>query len=171
MKKSIILIAAAALLSMTACQKENITPVNGSTATIDNPDTFSPRVKSAADLQNTAWIANINLGGLFTLQVDLTFDADSAHFTFPQDVAVYGFPYAVNGVNGMYTMEEMDGLNLAYDYTATTQTGNLVANDIDTTGTITPYNVPFSYSNQNDDITILLIDDDNDTLPLVFDRN
>ncbi|MBP3740685.1 MAG: hypothetical protein J6I41_06180 [Bacteroidales bacterium] len=188
MKKNIFALAAAVLmLGMTACQKEEIVTNDPVVIPGDNPG-FSGNalVKTAADLQNTDWTATFNLGDsadwaallaggldsaqvaeILTLQVDLAFGPDSAHFTFPQDVTVLGFGYEVNG---MYTMQEMDGLNLAYDYTAATHTGNLVANDIDATGALTTYNVPFTYSDQNDDITILLIDDANDTLPLVFVR-
>ena len=53
MKKSIILIAAAALLSMTACQKDDVTPVN------NGGENTSARVKSTADLHNTDWTYSV----------------------------------------------------------------------------------------------------------------
>lgn len=177
MKKNIILFAATALLlGMTACQKENITPVNGSTATIDNPDTFSPRVKSAADLRGTEWLYTFDLSSMvdtnclpagFTMTYDfmLNFDMDSAYFTFPAEAVVF------NGalVNGQYEMSEINAKNFVYDYVAATHTGTLTTDDLDDNNN--PYLISFTYNDTTDAIIFELMTDDTTALPLVFNRH
>ena len=169
MKKSIILIAAAALLSMTACQKENIVP--GNNVTPSNNVTpgnggNTAKVQTTADLHNTSWsytttlaelIANVMpgadtcyLGGMGdeNYVFGLTFDGQYAHFSFPENVVALG------GEEGM--MEQITAVSYEYEYDATTHTGYLTvaAEDMDGDETIAP--LQFTYDDATDVITFNL---------------
>lgn len=181
MKKSILLIAAALLLSMTACQKENITPINSN----NNYTEDNVLVKSTDDLIGTDWIFTMNLldslfidGGCgwdsisgLSLQLDfgLTFDSTYAHISFPEDVTVI--------VVGEYSTDEIESMDFAYTYDPTTQTGAFTANTVDEDGNPDTFQIPFSYDTTTDAIIVNLQiaygfdEDDMTTLQLVFHRN
>lgn len=170
MKKSIILIAAAALLSMTACQKENIVPGNNVTpsnnVTPGNGGNNGAKVQTTADLDNTSWsytttlaelIANVMpgadtcyLGGMGdeNYVFGLTFDGQYAHFSFPENVVALG------GEEGM--MEQITAVSYEYEYDGASHTGLLTvaAEDMDGEETIAP--LEFTYDDATDVITFNL---------------
>ena len=180
MKKNIFIAAAAALvLSITACQKdENILP--GDTPVIPGSDV---RVKSTADLHNTDWTYSVTysefLGSMLgfdtscmqnfedeTLTFGLNFDGTHAHFSFPDNITAYG------GEEGM--LEQIYGVSYSYSYDGATHTGYLdgVAEDVEET----PAQLQFTYNDSTDAITFVLPmvyaeDGTPLTITLVFQRN
>ncbi|MBR4638830.1 MAG: hypothetical protein IKO81_09325, partial [Bacteroidales bacterium] len=78
-------------------------------------------------------------------------------------------------VNGEYTMEEISQMDLAYVYDGATHTGTLTAVGTDENGDPINYQINFTYSDNDDTITInFQFTDDNDaviTFPMVFQRN
>ena len=178
MKKNILIAAVAALtLSLTACQKEDVNPVDNGGV---NPNA---RVKSTSDLHNTDWTYSVtyfeflnNLGidttciqGLDdeTMTFDLNFDGTYAHFTFPENVRVLG------GDEGI--MEQISSVSYEYYYDGTTHTGYLdgVA---DPENEDAPAHLQFTYDDTTDVITFNLnlfyVDDETPlTLTLNFSRN
>lgn len=185
MKKSIILIAAAALLSMTACQKENIVP--GNNVTPSNNVTpgnggNTAKVQTTADLHNTDWTYTMTysefLGNLGidttcmsgieddTMSFNLNFDGEYAHFSFPSNIMAYG------GDEGV--LEQITGVSYEYSYDGTTHTGYLdgVADDEEEN----PGQLQFTYDDATDVITFVLNlfyaeDETPVTLTLNFVRN
>ena len=179
MKKQILLIAAALLLGMTACQKEEqIVPINGGNDVNENV-----MVKSAADLIGTDWTYTINdtitLGDygcdsiVLNFEFGLSFDSSYAHLTFPENVVV--FDLVENGSE--YSLQEVQSMNFAYTYDPTTQTGALTANALDDDGEPTTCQIPFTYNTTTDAITIVLHiandgdEDDTFAYQLVFHRD
>ena len=181
MKKQLLLIAAALLLGMTACQKEEqIVPINGGNDTNENV-----MVKSAADLIGTNWtyVMNdtISLGDLGCDSIDgivlnfefgLSFDSSYAHLTFPENVVVFN----LMADGDEYGLQEVASMDFAYTYDPTTQTGALTANAFDEDGEPSTCQIPFTYNTTSDAITIVLHiadegDEDNTyAFPLVFTR-
>ena len=179
MKKNILIAAIAALtLSFTACQKDDVNPVdNGG---VNN----NARVKSTSDLIGTNWEYTLDLSAgmdlseladcmdsadiadMLSLTFGLNFDADYAHLTFPEDVT--GLNVVENGED--YTVEEIQEMAYTYTYDASTTSGTLTGGNLD------DIVVPFTYSETNDEITIdLLFADENDEanaipVQLVFSR-
>lgn len=160
MKKSIILIAAAALLSMTACQKENVKPVNN-VATGNNEVASVAKVKSTDDLHNTNWTYTVTFSEFLsnmsdidlscmegfeddTMSFGLNFDGVYAHFTFPENVM------AVAGAEGV--MEQISSISYSYSYDGASHTGHLIG-VVDDEDEDTPGDLPFTYDDATDVIT------------------
>ena len=180
MKKNILIAAVAALtLSLTACQKDDVTPVN------NGGENTSARVKSTADLHNTDWTYSVTTTELVnalmgtnvpcmdstaeeTYTFGLNFDGTYAHFSFPENVMAFG------GDEG--ELNQIAGVSYEYEYDGTTHTGYLTvaAEDMDGDETIAP--LQFTYDDATDVITFnlpLFYADDNTplTLTLNFHRN
>lgn len=180
MKKNILIAAVAALtLSLTACQKDDVTPVNNGGV---NTNT---RVKSTSDLHNTDWTYSVTTTELVnalmgtnipcmdstaeeTYTFGLNFDGQYAHFSFPENVMAFG------GDEG--ELNQITGVSYEYEYDGTTHTGHLTvaAEDMDGDETIAP--LQFTYDDATDVITFnlpLFYADDNTplTLTLNFHRN
>lgn len=177
MKKNILIAALAALtLSLTACQKEDINP-------IDNGGEINTgaRVKTTSDLIGTNWTYTMDevvftdemgdtltipsLGDLFYLN----FDADYAHFTFSDMVEAWGL-----SADGM-SMEQISGVDYEYSYDGATHTGSLVGTAEDENGNEVTSQLEFTYDDATDEITFLLpMAFDGDTnvvnVPMVFHR-
>ena len=177
MKKNILIAAIAALtLSLTACQKEDVNPVDNGGV---NPNA---RVKSTSDLHNTDWTYSVtyfeflnNLGIDTTcmqgiddesMTFGLNFDGTYAHFTFPTNIMAFG------GDEGM--LEQITGVSYEYTYDGTTHTGYLdgVADDENDN----PGHLQFTYDDATDVITFNLNlfyaeDETPVTLTLNFSRN
>ena len=177
MKKNIILLAAAAMFAFafTACTDEPII-VNGET-----PAGTTPRVKTTSDLNNTDWTCTVtladllgNLTGFDMGSVDsidaaafesyLNFDGTYAHFTFSDNVEIWGLD-----ANGM--MQQIAGVDYEYSYDGTTHTGSLNGTD-DEGNTVS---LGFTYEDATDAITFILpMSFDGDTtefdIPMVFNR-
>ena len=184
MKRNIILIAAALMLGMTACQKEEfITP----DPAVNPGDNTTIRVKSAADLIGTEWEYTLNLSlgldsadlaflydcmdsadvdEMLSMTFGLNFDSTYAHLTFPEDVT--GLTMVEDGDS--YSMEEIMQMNYTYTYDPTTLTGTLSGGNLD------DITLDFTYDTVNDCITISMLfamedDEDNPTpFQLVFQR-
>ena len=181
MKKNILIAAVAALtLSFTACQKDDVNPV-------DNGGDVNPnaRVKTTADLHNTDWTYTVTTTELVnalmgtnvpcmdstaeeTYTFGLNFDGQYAHFSFPENVMAFG------GDEG--ELNQITGVSYEYEYDGTTHTGYLTvaAEDMDGDETIAP--LQFTYDDATDVITFnlpLFYADDNTplTLTLNFHRN
>ena len=181
MKKNILIAAVAALtLSFTACQKDDVNPV-------DNGGDVNPnaRVKTTADLHNTDWTYSVTTTELVnalmgtnvpcmdstaeeTYTFGLNFDGQYAHFSFPENVMAFG------GDEG--ELDQISGVSYEYEYDGTTHTGYLTvaAEDMDGDETIAP--LQFTYDDATDVITFnlpLFYADDNTplTLTLNFHRN
>ena len=187
MKKNIFAIVVAAMaLFMTSCDKTPITPVNGEN------DGAKPRVAVTADLIGTDWTASLTLNDLLTgmgvdlsgivcsdsndlnaeaMSIQMNFDNQYAHITFSDNVVVLN----ALEVNGEYTMEEISQMDLAYVYDGATHTGTLTAVGNDENGNPINYQINFTYSDNDDTITInFQFTDENDaviTFPMVFQRN
>ena len=187
MKKNIFAIVVAAMaLFMTSCDKAPITPVNGEN------DGAKPRVAVTADLIGTDWTASLTLNDLLTgmgvdlsgivcsdsndlnaeaMSIQMNFDNQYAHITFSDNVVVLN----ALEVNGEYTMEEISQMDLAYVYDGATHTGTLTAVGTDENGDPINYQINFTYSDNDDTITInFQFTDENDaviTFPMVFQRN
>ena len=180
MKKNILIAAIAALtLSLTACQKDDVTPVNNGGVNTN------ARVKSASDLHNTDWTYSVTTTELVnalmgtnipcmdssaeeTYTFGLNFDGTYAHFSFPENVMAFG------GDEG--ELNQITGVSYEYEYDGTTHTGYLTvaAEDMDGDETIAP--LQFTYDDATDVITFnlpLFYADDNTplTLTLNFHRN
>jgi hypothetical protein len=180
MKKNILIAAVAALtLSLTACQKDDVTPVNNGGV---NTNT---RVKSTSDLHNTDWTYSVTTTELVnalmgtnipcmdstaeeTYTFGLNFDGQYAHFSFPENVMAFG------GDEG--ELNQITGVSYEYEYEGATHTGHLTvaAEDMDGDETIAP--LQFTYDDATDVITFnlpLFYADDNTplTLTLNFHRN
>ena len=180
MKKNILIAAVAALtLSLTACQKDDVTPVN------NGGENTSARVKSTADLHNTDWTYSVTTTELVnalmgtnvpcmdstaeeTYTFGLNFDGTYAHFSFPENVMAFG------GDEG--ELNQITGVSYEYEYEGATHTGHLTvaAEDMDGDETIAP--LQFTYDDATDVITFnlpLFYADDNTplTLTLNFHRN
>lgn len=190
MKKYIFAIALVAItLCMASCQKEIITP-NGNNETPVN----TPRVAVTSDLIGTDWTANLPLGDLIyamtgtnldeigcqfpedfdaMMVFHLNFDNDYAHITFSDNISVVN----VAEIAGEYTMEEIENMDLAYVYDASTHTGTLTAVGTDENGDPIDYQIAFTYDDNGDTITITLqfanAEDEENTInfPLVFHRD
>ena len=180
MKKNILIAAVAALtLSFTACQKDDVNPVdNGG---VNN----NACVKSTSDLHNTDWTYTVTSTELLnnllgtnmpcmdssaeeTYTFGLNFDGTYAHFSFPENVMAFG------GDEG--ELDQISGVSYEYEYDGTTHTGYLTvaAEDMDGDETIAP--LQFTYDDATDVITFnlpLFYADDNTplTLTLNFHRN
>ena len=187
MKKNIFAIVVAAMaLFMTSCDKTPITPVNGEN------EGAKPRVAVTADLIGTDWTASLTLNDLLTgmgvdlsgivcsdsndlnaeaMGININFDDQYAHITFSDNVVVLN----AMEMNGEYTMEEIEQMDLAYVYDASTHTGTLTAVGTDENGDPINYQINFTYSDNDDTITInFQFTDENDaviTFPMVFQRN
>ncbi len=180
MKKNILIAAVAALtLSLTACQKDDVTPVNNGGV---NTNT---RVKNTSDLHNTDWTYSVTTTELVnalmgtnipcmdstaeeTYTFGLNFDGTHAHFSFPENVMAFG------GDEG--ELNQITGVSYEYEYEGATHTGHLTvaAEDMDGDETIAP--LQFTYDDATDVITFnlpLFYADDNTplTLTLNFHRN
>ena len=180
MKKNILIAAVAALtLSLTACQKDDVTPVN------NGGENTSARVKSTADLHNTDWTYSVTSTELVnalmgtnvpcmdstaeeTYTFGLNFDGTYAHFSFPENVMAFG------GDEG--ELDQISGVSYEYEYDGTTHTGYLTvtAEEMDGDEGIAP--LQFTYDDATDVITFnlpLFYADDNTplTLTLNFHRN
>ena len=187
MKKNIFAIVVAAMaLFMTSCDRTPITPDNGGN------DGAKPRVAVTADLIGTDWTASLTLNDLLTgmgvdlsgivcsdsndlnaeaMGININFDNQYAHITFSDNVVVLN----AMEMNGEYTMEEIEQMDLAYVYDASTHTGTLTAVGTDENGDPINYQINFTYSDNDDTITInFQFTDENDaviTFPMVFQRN
>lgn len=177
MKKNILIAAVAALtLSLTACQKEDINP-------IDNGGEIntSARVKTTSDLIGTNWTYTMDdivftdeMGDTLTIPsigdlFYLNFDADYAHFTFSDMVEAWGM-----SADGM-SMEQISGVDYEYSYDGASHTGNLIGTYEEEDGTETTTHLVFTYDDATDEITFLLpMAFDGDTnvvnVPMVFHR-
>ena len=180
MKKNILIAAVAALtLSLTACQKDDVTPVN------NGGENTSARVKSTADLHNTDWTYSVTSTELVnalmgtnvpcmdstaeeTYTFGLNFDGTYAHFSFPENVMAFG------GDEG--ELDQISGVSYEYEYDGTTHTGYLTvtAEEMDGDEGIAP--LQFTYDDATDVITFNLNltnteDETPVTLTLNFARN
>ncbi|MBQ6069945.1 MAG: hypothetical protein IJK84_10625 [Bacteroidales bacterium] len=184
MKKQIILVAAALLLGMTACQKEeNILPINNGS---DNYETAL--VKSVSDLIGTDWTYTYNdtlaipgyecdsiEGLILNFSFGLSFDSSYAHLTFPENVVAMGI--VETSTAGMYDLQEISQMDFAYTYDPTTHTGTLVATVYDYDGSHATYELPFEYDTTTDAITVtfsLAFEGDTENsfpFEMVFHRN
>ena len=182
MKKQILLIAAALLLGMTACQKEEqIVPINGNNSTNENV-----MIKSVSDLIGTNWTYTINdtltfdglgcdsiEGIVLNFQFGLSFDSNYAHLLFPENVVAFDLMQE----GDEYGLQEVANMNFAYSYDPITHTGALTANAMDNDGNPTTCQIPFTYDTTTDAITIVLHiadegDEDNTfAYQLVFHRD
>lgn len=177
MKKNILIAAVAALtLSLTACQKEDINP-------IDNGGEINTgaRVKTTSDLIGTNWTYTMDevvftdeMGDTLTIPsigdlFYLNFDADYAHFTFSDMVEAWGM-----SADGM-SMEQISGVDYEYSYDGATHTGNLIGTYEEEDGTETTTHLVFTYNDATDEITFILpMAYEGDTtvvdVPVVFHR-
>lgn len=193
MKKRIFIATAVALmLGMTACQKEVITPSNPSVP--GNPDVHTTMVKSTADLIGTDWTATLNLTDLLyamtgmnlsdfgcdtvigfdsALVFHIEFDSNYAHLTFSENIDVTN----VTEIAGEYSIEQIEQMNFAYVYDPATHSGTLTAAGVDENNNPINYQIAFTYSDNDDTITINLLfanaEDEDTTIsfPLVFHRD
>ena len=181
MKKNIILAAAAALfltLGMTSCTDEPII-INGEGTGITDVNT---PVKTTADLHNTNWTCTVTLADILgsatgydmsdidsiegaAFESYLNFDGTYAHFTFSDNVEIWGLD-----ANDM--MQQITGIDYEYSYDGTTHTGALLGEDEDGN----PANLTFTYDDATDDITFVIpMAFDGDTteyaIPMVFHRS
>lgn len=180
MKKSIFIVAIATLaLAMTACQKEE-SPIIPGNNTING--VINAKVMSTSDLHNTNWNCSVsvvdflsNVTGADFGSVDtvtdaiiesyLNFDGTYAHFTFSQNVELWG-------LDNNNEMQQMQGVNYAYAYDGATHTGYLIGE----TGDGNTVNLSFTYDDNTDAITFVLpfylAEDTQNVInyPLVFNR-
>lgn len=193
MKKVFFLIAVAAFaFYMSSCQKDEIVPnvINGT-----NGNGNTTRVMTTADLVGTNWTATLSLGDLVYAMTGMTlndygcqlpegfdtnmvyhisFDSQYAHITFSDNISIINVAEASIGE---YTMEEIQQMDFAYVYDHATHTGTLTAEGVDEDGNPINYQIPFTYDDNADTITITLqfanAEDENTTItfPLVFLRD
>ena len=182
MKKFFFIAAAALAFGMTSCTDDF-----DYTEIIDNGEGIetSSIVKSTADLVGTQWnytmedITFVDENGdtvalipMSDMTFGLNFDATVAHLTFPENVAMLTFTEN----NGEYTMEEVAGMDFAYNYEMATTSGTLTATGTDITGEALDFEIPFTYDETNDAITVVMPvaydgDEENPTnLEIVFTR-
>jgi hypothetical protein len=160
MKKNILIAAVAALtLSLTACQKDDVNPIN------NGGENTNALVKTTADLHNTNWTYSVTTTELVnalmgtnvpcmdstaeeTYTFGLNFDGQYAHFSFPENVMAFG------GDEG--ELNQIAGVSYEYEYDGTTHTGYLTvaAEDMDGDETIAP--LEFTYDDATDVITFNL---------------
>lgn len=181
MKKAFFALAAAALmLGMTSCQKDEIIVSDPTVNPLANP-----LVKSASDLIGTEWeytydfsasidsaelaalydcMDSADVEAMFSMTFGLTFDTNYAHLTFPEDVE--GWSVVDDGTD--FTVEQVTGMDYTYTYTLATLSGTLTGGNLDTLV------IPFTYDAANDDIIVTLTIDEGDgttsTMTLVFNR-
>ena len=177
MKKVFIVAIATLALAMTACeQEEPITPNNNGT------ETTSARVKTTSDLHNTDWTCSVSMADLLTnmfgmdlgcvdsldgaaFESYLNFDGTYAHFTFSQNVEIWG-------LDNNDQMQQMQGVDYEYSYDGATHTGYLVG--MDENGN--PANLNFTYDDNTDAITFIMQlympEDTTNTInyPMVYSR-
>lgn len=193
MKKSILMIAVAAfVLCLSSCQKEKV--IREGNNLVNGGATGTTRVLTTADLTGTNWTANFSLGDLVyamtgmslndygcqfpegfdtNMVYHLTFDPQFAHITFSGNISMIN----VAEVAGEYTMDEIQQMDLAYAYDHATHTGTLTAVGTDEDGNPINYQIPFTYDDNADTITITLqfanAENENVTInfPLVFHRD
>lgn len=193
MKKSIFVIAVAAIaFCMSSCQKEQIIPNGGIVNNGNNG--YTAKVMTTADLTGTSWTANVSLGDLVyamtgmslnnygcqfpegfdsTMVYHISFDPQYAHITFSDNISIIN----VVEMAGSYTMEEIQEMNFAYVYEASTHTGTLTAVGTDENGDPINYQIDFTYDDYTDIITVNLqfanAEDENTTInfPLAFIRD
>ena len=162
MKKNIIIIAAAAMLSLTACQKEDIVN-NGANVTPVNSGNNAAKVQTTSDLHNTDWTCTVtyteflsNLGidttcmsGIEndTMSFDLNFDGQYAHFTFPDNVMAFA---------GEGEMTQIYGVSYTYTDDGASHTGYLDGVAEDEEGEETAAELQFTYDDATDVITFNL---------------
>ena len=180
MKKNILIAAVAALtLSLTACQKDDVNPIN------NGNENTNALVKTTADLHNTNWTYSVTTTELVnalmgtnvpcmdstaeeTYTFGLNFDGQYAHFSFPENVMAFG------GDEG--ELNQIAGVSYEYEYDGTTHTGYLTVAAEDEDGNDVPAQLEFTYDDATDVITFnlpLFYADDNTplTLTLNFHRN
>lgn len=177
MKKSILILAAAALFTfgMTSCTDEPIV-TNGETPAVN-----APLVKTTADLHNTDWTCTVSLADFLSAATGLdmgcidsidgaafesylNFDGTYAHFTFSQNVELWG-------MDSNDEMQQIQGIDYEYSYDGTTHTGSL--NGVDEDGN--PASLTFTYDDATDAITFVLpLYAEGDTnvinFPMVYNR-
>lgn len=177
MKKNILIAAVAALtLSLTACQKDDVNPVdNGGVNT-------KALVKNTSDLHNTDWTYTVTSTELLnnllgtnmpcmdssaeeTYTFALNFDGTYAHFSFPSNIMVFG------GEEGV--LEQITGVSYEYSYDGTTHIGYL--NGVADNEEENPGQLQFTYDDATDVITFVLNlfyaeDETPVTLTLNFER-
>ena len=192
MKKKIFIAAAVAvLLGMTACQKEQITlDTPAAPATPGAP----AMVKTTADLIGTDWTSTLNLSDLLyamtgmnlsdygcdsvigfdsAMVFHIEFDSNYAHITFSENMVITN----VTEIASEYSINEIEQMNLAYQYSSATHTGTLTAVGVDEDNQPINYQIAFTYSETDDTITINLLfanaedEDTTITFPLVFHRD
>lgn len=189
MKKNIFAIVVAALaVCLTSCVKDPIIPDN------EGNSNMKPKVTVTSDLIGTDWTAALTLNDLLTgmgvdlsgivcsdsndlnaeaMSIQMNFDNQYAHITFSDNVVVLN----AMEMNGEYTMEEIEQMDLAYVYDASTHTGTLTAVGTDENGDPIDYQIAFTYDDNGDTITITLqfanAEDEENTInfPLVFHRD
>ena len=180
MKKNILIAAVAALtLSLTACQKDDVNPIN------NGGENTSALVKTTADLHNTNWTYSVTTTELVnalmgtnvpcmdstaeeTYTFGLNFDGQYAHFSFPENVMAFG------GDEG--ELNQIAGVSYEYEYDGTTHTGHLTVAAEDEDGNDVPAQLEFTYDDATDVITFNLDmfyaeDGTPITLTLNFSRN
>ena len=145
---------------MTACQKENVKPVNN-VATGNNEVASVAKVKSTDDLHNTNWTYTVTFSEFLsnmsdidlscmegfeddTMSFGLNFDGVYAHFTFPENVM------AVAGAEGV--MEQISSISYSYSYDGASHTGHLIG-VVDDEDEDTPGDLLFTYDDATDVIT------------------
>lgn len=182
MKKNIFVIALAAIaLCFASCEK---TPIE------NNEEFHAPRVATTADLTGTSWTSNLPIADLIysmtgmnmedydiqfeegsDLIFNLDFDNEYAHITFSDNIEMW----QMVEIEGEYTMEQIEQMDLAYVYDGSTQTGTLTAVGVDEEGQPYNYQLPFSYDVVNDMIIInfeFAYDEENTTtFQMKFQRN
>ena len=175
MKRLVLIIAAALLLGMTACQKENIQPINNNGRNV--------MVKSTSDLIGTSWtythsdtiIFDIDSiqGIIINYEFSLYFDSTYAHLSFPNDISIRDMMEN----ESRFSLEEIESMNFAYSYDPATLSGHLSANTYNEEGIPISFQLPFTYDSASDAIVIpLTIATDGDTtdtitLQLIFHRH
>ncbi len=180
MKKNILIAAVAALtLSLTACQKDDVNPIN------NGNENTNALVKTTADLHNTNWTYSVTTTELVnalmgtnvpcmdstaeeTYTFGLNFDGQYAHFSFPENVMAFG------GDEG--ELNQIAGVSYEYEYDGTTHTGYLTVAAEDEDGNDVPAQLEFTYDDATDVITFNLDmfyaeDGTPITLTLNFSRN
>ena len=195
MKKKIFIAAAVAvLLGMTACQKEQITLDTPAAPSTPSTPGAPAMVKTTADLIGTDWTSTLNLSDLLyamtgmnlsdygcdsvigfdsAMVFHIEFDSNYAHITFSENMVITN----VTEIAGEYSINEIEQMNLAYQYSSATHTGTLTAVGVYEDNQPINYHTAFTYSENDDTITINLLfanaedEDTTITFPLVFHRD
>ena len=184
MKKNIFVIALAAIaLCFSSCEKTPITTEEFQP---------TPRVATTSDLTGTSWTANLPLEDLLFAMTGMNFDDYSiqlsegldanlvfhlnfgdeyAHITFSDNIEMWQMVEA----DGEYTMEQIEQMDLAYEYNGGTYTGSLTAVGMDENGDPIDYEITFTYDVANDTITINFVFSNEEenivSFPLNFQRD